>query len=1188
MKYTEFIKGNEGFKYSINIQYDLGNENKIAGYIPTVSSISMIKNYLNNIMLKEADRATILVGPYGKGKSHLLLILLAIMCSEESEVLNDLVNKIKSIDRNCGDMSEDVLKNKKYLPVILNFNSEDLTQSLLMGIRDALKNNNKEDILPKTYFEVAVDIIKGWEEYPTTYKRVKKILKDNSIKINDFIKELGLYNKECYQIFKEIFKEITSGVEFNPFINTDVVKLIDETNYKLKEQYGYDGIIIVFDEFSKFIEASKEINNSKDLKMLQDLAELSDRSNSPQLHLVCITHKTINEYIKQLPQEKINAWRAIEGRFKELFFDTSSSQNYELISNAILKDNNLFNNYLEEHKLELDELTMEQERLYSDIYSDKEYYAQIVKGCFPLSPYTTYALPIISEMVAQNERTLFTYLSKDEPYSLMNLIKRYTKLKLIQLDSLYDYFSNLFKKETFNEKVYDIWLKVDIALKIVDDTLQKRILKILGIIYLIDDFKNISPNEYNLKNILNIKEKELNKKLENMIEAGILLYRESSETLDFMPISHVNVQNDISNIAETRFNNPLISKDLSEIISLKFVLPKRYNDEYKITRFFKRKFITIEELIAYENSSQIIEKFNTDGIILDLIYFNEEDIEVAKEWLNKINDNRVILVIPDNKFGLKKDLSKYEAISYLSSNIEYLKKDTGIESQLEVISEDLIAKISKDININYEIQSEKCKVYINKNIYKNLKANKFSSYLSDICDKNYKLTPIVNNELINKNTISTPVKKARDLIISLLLENKYDDFDYSKNALECTLFRATLINTKVLSNELSEESNIYSFIDKIKEFCIKAENDDISFNDLYNDLTTNKEKIGARKGIIPIYLSLVFKDYDNEIIVYLKSGRTKKEVNLDVSTLNNINDNPKNYLMKIEKGTEEKREYIDNIKSMFENYIKPNNSINIYENIVFGMKAWFNSLCLYTKNHKINIRTGNSIDKGIIKFRNEIVKFDLNYRKFIYDDLLRIFEVDSYSECIEKLIKMKKALEVHIDEVRLYLSEEIVNIFNETYKGSPINALRNWFNNLNKDKKTYIFDGNTKELIDLVKEMDNNSIIVIDRICNIYTNLSVEDFNDVNVNILLDGLKESKRIVEELELSIDKENNGQIKIILKDDRNNDVERVFDKEPISNIGEMLLNSLEEAIDSFADSIDNNEKRNVLMNILERYI
>ena len=54
-------------------------------YIPTRSSVSILKQYLTNIVRGQGEHATILIGPYGKGKSHLLLVLLALLCKSEDE-----------------------------------------------------------------------------------------------------------------------------------------------------------------------------------------------------------------------------------------------------------------------------------------------------------------------------------------------------------------------------------------------------------------------------------------------------------------------------------------------------------------------------------------------------------------------------------------------------------------------------------------------------------------------------------------------------------------------------------------------------------------------------------------------------------------------------------------------------------------------------------------------------------------------------------------------------------------------------------------------------------------------------------------------------------------------------------------------------------------------------------------------
>jgi hypothetical protein len=46
-------------------------------------------------------------------------------------------------------------------------------------------------------------------------------------------------------------------------------------------------------------------------------------------------------------------------------------------------------------------------------FSSLEYHdiERIVLGCYPLQAITTFLLPNISEKIAQNERTIFTFLS---------------------------------------------------------------------------------------------------------------------------------------------------------------------------------------------------------------------------------------------------------------------------------------------------------------------------------------------------------------------------------------------------------------------------------------------------------------------------------------------------------------------------------------------------------------------------------------------------------------------------------------------------------------------------------------------------------------------------------------------------------------------------------------------------------
>ena len=49
--------------------------------------------------MADRDKANILIGPYGKGKSHLLLVLLALLNDGKGDRTKKTINKIENIQR---------------------------------------------------------------------------------------------------------------------------------------------------------------------------------------------------------------------------------------------------------------------------------------------------------------------------------------------------------------------------------------------------------------------------------------------------------------------------------------------------------------------------------------------------------------------------------------------------------------------------------------------------------------------------------------------------------------------------------------------------------------------------------------------------------------------------------------------------------------------------------------------------------------------------------------------------------------------------------------------------------------------------------------------------------------------------------------------------------------------------------
>lgn len=1195
MIYKDFIKADEGFQYSINLQYDLNKNSKITGYIPTSASVEILKSYLTNIYYDSKDRASILVGPYGKGKSHLLLILLAILSmkneDEEQKTIDFLCSKIGNIDNEVKKMIAEIREqNKKLLPVIINSNYYDLNQAFLVGIKDALEREGLNQLRPKTYFEAVLETIKIWKkEYIETYKIFKEKLKEYGMSIKVFNDKISNYDDETFEIFKEIHPQITSGTEFNPLINSDIIRLFEEINSKLCELGNFNGIFVVFDEFSKFLEASVTRNSTRDIKLIQDFAELANRSGKNQIHLSCITHKSVNDYISNLPKEKIDAWRGVEGRFKEIYFTSSSQQNYELISNAIIKDENKYKEFKAINNEEITDVLnkCESTSIFNDI---DNYYSLIGDGCFPLNPISSYVLPRVSEKVAQNERTLFTFLAKDEKGSLVNFIyKNKGNVEFLTTDYIYDYFETLFKKEVFNESVHNVWLNANNALSKTKDKIQKKIIKSIAVINIVNEFERLSPTELYLKASLGLDNEIFEVAISQLVSKQIILKKRNNGNYRFMPGSELDLIKKINDRKSINSNKLNVKDVLENIVNLGFELPKRYNDEKEMVRYFKKAFITINEFVNIRSIKDLTFESNSDGMILYLIHYSEEEKENALKKLVELDDSRILLCVLNSNFSKDEAVKELLVIKSLKNDMEFNQNEIAMQ-ELEIFENDLTEDIENYIQANYDVKNGKCGYYDFHGERLDIKKGyQLNRKISDICFEVFSKTPVINNELINKNKINSPILKARNKIIKYIFDDmeKGNDFATVGNGPEATIFRIAIKRKGLFNGSESDDENLNEILEEINNFILSSEEKKKSFSDLYDIFYNSEFKYGLRSGIIPIYVALKMKDYLDKIVIYFG----EKEVPLSIETLNRINDNPDKYFLLLEKGSKEKEDYIINLDNLFSEYkSKKDAGYSRYTSILESMQTWVYGLPRYSKECKIASYSNNEdISTDIIELRKVLLKFDSNPRELLLNKLPNnIFSVNDLEQCFNRIAIIKKELDNFIVNTKKHLIFETKEVFEKGYKGEFRTTLENWYKELDNDNIEHLYDVNANNILSLIPTISKrNDDFIIEKLAKIVTGLSIEDWQDDTVKNYLQDIQKIKDTITNYkkEEEIKSSHSYDISFFVRDKK---VHKTFESKEISVLGSTLYDNMEEAFDDYAESIDVNEKRNILMKLLEKYM
>ena len=88
-----------GFQYSVNIGYDLNNDDKLKNFIPTKSALSLLEEILLSTNVNSTNRARVLIGAYGKGKSHIVLMILSMLMKKDINLISKLLPLLQANPR---------------------------------------------------------------------------------------------------------------------------------------------------------------------------------------------------------------------------------------------------------------------------------------------------------------------------------------------------------------------------------------------------------------------------------------------------------------------------------------------------------------------------------------------------------------------------------------------------------------------------------------------------------------------------------------------------------------------------------------------------------------------------------------------------------------------------------------------------------------------------------------------------------------------------------------------------------------------------------------------------------------------------------------------------------------------------------------------------------------------------------
>lgn len=1184
----EIIKFNSSFKTAVNLYLSLNKSEKVLGYIPTKSSVNFMGEYINAV-LENKEQATLLVGPYGKGKSHLLLVLLAVLSmdrtEENNEVIAKLVKKVTDVDEVGSKVAEQIKKiwaKKPFLPVLITDSTGDLNQAFLFGLNEALKRENLLELAPDTYYSIAVNRIEDWKDnYPETHSMFEKELMHYELNVSGLVAELKLCSKDALNIFSSIYPKITAGSEFNPMAVSEVLPLYKSVSEKLVEAYGYSGIYIVFDEFSKFIESQDGTATGANMKLLQDVCELSTNSQNAQIFFTMVAHKSIKEYGKYLSNDIINSFTGIEGRIIEKYFVTSSKNNYELIKNAIIKDTNDLCDIKEIEKHIGEHALAEYFQLpaFRSNFPKKEFENIILKGCYPLNPIAAYLLLNVSEKVAQNERTLFTFISNDEPHSMTRFVEEHTKEMewSIGADLIYDYFEGLFKKEVTNEFVHNIWLSAEYALEKCENNEQKRIIKALAIILIVNKEDEIPADKQNIIRSVDVSDGD--KEIETL-NAAHLIYKKSATGLyAFKTRAGSELKSEIKKQRELKGDNVNYANVLGDVTGKYYVVPRKYNTVYSMTRYFTNEYMLVDDFLNISSAEALFSNLSGDGKVISLFSFNDIKQETVKKHVEELADKRLVVICPKRGLKAEKQLRDFEIIQELKSNQLFNNNNEILRKELPLLLEDLTAELEMMVSAVFEEDAETKVLFFDGNKIKNVKSGNEELAVNECCKKVYNKTPIINNEMVNRSVITTSqTKKARLNIIQAIMNNECDEAFYSGSNQEATVYRSLFTYTKLLEGNASNE--LKEIIEQINMYINSCSDSKGCMKQLIDTLVS--EPYGIRAGVIPIYLAYVLANRREDIIVYFSD----KEVQVNADIVVSMCEHAEDFAIYVSKEDIQKEKYINELNSLFGVEDSRNLSANRIKDIVICMQRWFRALAQASRN-MVNIENYITDDQTISAMKTikkAMQKVEFNPFEILFVTFPEEFNTESLEDTFRVIDECKTYFDDYFDWIQAESSNAIYRVWGGKKKSDLYHLLQEWYEKQSVRSKMGLYNGKTTTFMSCIEGLNvfNDSEVAL-KVVKAVTDVYMENWNS---GALEDFVDELEKVKEEIESIRDESSTGELTLSFTGRNGDKVTKLY-SHANEGTGSVLRNIIEDTLEEY-DDLSVNDRVSILLEMIEKII
>jgi hypothetical protein len=824
---SHYFNINRRYARSINLERDLDSVEAVIGYIPTERSLNALRRIIASFEQSSSNRAWTLTGVYGTGKSAFAHYLAALCAPEKSE-----------LRRQAFAIVENTLESAEYDRLMSAIPAKGLFRAVATAQREPLAHTMVRALL------------KG----ATTFWGAKT---------------------SSHGIGQDLV-DLEVDIETGKIIDS---KRIPNLILELAKAAKTD-ILLIIDELGKSLESAAQNRSVDDLYLLQQLAELP-RKGKQKVYIVGLLHQSFADYGDRLASNERKEWAKIQGRFEDIPFTESSEQMTRLIGQAINRENAI------PVECAVHQQSQEWFDKLQSLINIKNIEVQTLTNTYPLHPISALILPILCTKYAQNDRSLFTFLTSAEPRAFQEFLAEEMigdgRIPSLKLHHIYDYFVEAVGIGMASRPNVQKWVEIQGVISEAEkrsdlDLTTIQLLKTIGVLNLIATMGSLrathplvmlalcdKPDDIYGKSSASKKRlKEYQAQLQMLRDRSLLTYRKTLDELRIWEGSEFDVQAEITQCIE-KDRSTLIQR-MKAIRPLKPVVAQRHSYKTGTLRYFETQYIDSEcslEMLTCTQSS-------SDGLIA---YWIDEKSPMDSLPV-QTHDGRPIVIVQATYLNvLSEQALEFAALKKIQMTASELQIDGVARREIRhrlIQAEELLDEC---LNQAFDLSNPESRCWICGQPETIDRVTQFNSKLSDVCDRVYIQGMTLWNELINRRELTTQGAKARRQLIEGMLERSEQvKLGFEGHGPEVSMYASLLGETGIHREEDGilgfyppKNESVLRIWKAIEAFCQNSGKSQ-SLNILYQKLES--PPYGMKQGTIPVLIAAVLLNNVDDISIY--------------------------------------------------------------------------------------------------------------------------------------------------------------------------------------------------------------------------------------------------------------------------------------------------------------------------------